>query len=167
MPAQPAVQAVLHAGQFAAPLQPVQQPGYGPPMWTWPEARRDGFLRRAFHNHALNYARDKKLNATVFVGSLDLAEALEVETCDANMLPNSRFRQIFWEQVQPGLDALTYRQQLVLLSRYSVERSVLEIAAELGCSPHAVEECLSLARRRLREYLVAQAVTEGELRSYL
>jgi RNA polymerase sigma factor (sigma-70 family) len=145
---------------------------YHPPLWTWPKARCHAFLRRASRNHVLNFItacqRRRKYEGLDYLESRCREPACLSAEAERDFLPEVYAeKELFWEQIEVGLQVLT-PSQCALLIRYHLENAAIaEIAASSGRSVHAIEQSLSNARKRLRSALIAQGNTEAELRSYV
>lgn len=141
-------------------LKPTQ-----PPIWTWPAARRDSYLRRAAKNHAVNFMnrlRAEKASLDAYSATLPEADPRLEDLTVAPLL-----RKLFWQQIRSGLHRLRPGTGDMFVSYYVESATIDELESASGRTNQAVRQNLAHTRRRLRSILAADGNTEAELRSYV
>jgi len=76
-------------------------------------------------------------------------------------------RQAFWEVFQPFFDQLQSVPRQVVQLHYQESRTIPELAATFGRTPHAINQMLSRSRQRLLALMVRAELDATELFSYL
>lgn len=125
------------------------------------------WLRRCARNFACNALRSQAAVAR-------RQEPMVPETLDRgagdtvrSALDRESLRVEFWSLMFTSIRGLSRTHQEILIRFYVSGLSVGELALEMDRTPHAVEQTLFRARKRLREELVRRGIDETDLLAYL
>lgn len=150
------------AAQFVERMLMISPPASGAGMW----------LRRCARNHAIDCVRAQKRRLT--------HECCWPETVSDGGQPSAwdypdgrrdvdadLMRDEFWQRLLVALAQLDLVPQQIFLRYHLDGDSVVRLAAAFNRTPHAVEQTLLRARKRLRAVLERQGLTEAELLQFL
>ncbi len=125
------------------------------------------WLRRCARNFACNVLRSQ-------VAVARRQEPMVPETLDRGIgetvlraVDRDSLRVEFWSLMFSSIRGLSRTHQEILIRFYVSGQSVEELALEMDRTPHAVEQALFRARKRLREELVRHGIDETDLLAYL
>lgn len=137
-----------------------------------PTSNAGAWLRRCARNHIVDYmrARGRRLThecrwpETISGSGQSVASDFPdgAPGADANLL-----RDEFWRCLMAALAQLDPVPQQIFLRHHLNGDSVDDLAAAFDRTPHAVDQTLLRARKRLRTVLERQGLTEAELLQYL
>lgn len=122
------------------------------------------WIYRCAVNHTIDFTRANHRRRQHEGFSLDTLEddSLAVDSCSPSC--HARFLQSWChEQIISAINHLGTRQRRAFVAHYLYEVPIRDVAAALDLAPHAVEQLLFRARRRLRDLLTRQGFSQVDL----
>jgi len=142
------------------------------PDWLDDPVRYDAVLRTAIVNHIITFMRGRErrrrwercwTDIQFDTKQGQVSRSLSYYPC-VDLPEVFARRRLFWECVHKALWQLLPAQRRLLIRRYLAGWTVTDLANHEHCTPHAMEQRLVLARKRLRQKLNAIGTGEDELR---
>lgn len=137
-----------------------------------PDSNAEAWLRRCARNHVVDCIRALRRHQAHVCSwpqardGDDSAEALEYAD-DAPGTDAGLMRDEFWRRLMAAFAKLDPIPQQIFLRHHRDGEPVQDLAAAFDRTPHAIEQTLLRARKRLRAALERQGLTEAELLQYL